>query len=244
MPGSRKKGVSAMHKDKKQSILIVDDDNSAIMALSYILSPYYTVYTAKNGPGALAAAEKYLPSVVLLDIVMPGMDGYEVLGALKESDITRDIPVVFISGPSRGAGDEIKWLSLGAADYIAKPFNPEIVRLRVRNQMEILNQSRTAGYELMNFKLASEAMHIALWSMEVVVDDPVNPGNRFVWSPEFRSMLGYSDENDFPDVLRSWSDRLHPDDKEKSVAAFKAHINDYTGKTPYYIEYRLRNKSG
>gem|GEM_PF-596659 len=98
--------------------------------------------------------------------------------------------------------------------------------------------------DIMNYKLTSEAMRIALWEMDVVADDPVNPNNKFIWSSEFRHMLGFTDENDFPNVLESWINRLHPDDKEKSVNAFAAHMNDYTGKTPYEIEYRLMHKSG
>ena len=99
-------------------------------------------------------------------------------------------------------------------------------------------------YELMKYKLTSDALGIALWDMDVVSGDPVNPGNRFTWSDEFRFMLGFSDENDFPNLLHSWSDLLHPEDREETLKAFAAHINDHTGKTPYNIEYRLRVKNG
>ena len=232
-----------MNEADKYSVLVVDDENSSIIALSHILSPEYTVHAAKNGKDALIAAQEYVPDIILLDIVMPEMDGYEVIAALKTSEKTRNIPVIFIAGPS-DAGDEMKVLSMGAADYITKPFRSEIVNLRVRSQIEMIERLRAAHYETMNYRLANEAMNIALWSMDIVADDPVNPENRFIWSGEFRSMLGFTDENDFPDVLRSWSDCLHPEDKDKSVAAFLAHIVDYTGKTPYYIEYRLKNKNG
>ena len=90
--------------------------------------------------------------------------------------------------------------------------------------------------------LVVKATKIGLWDMEVVKDDPVNPENTFNWSPEFRSMLGFTDENDFPNKLRSWSDRLHPDDKKRTLEALETHLLDTTGKTPYDIEYRLLNK--
>jgi PAS domain S-box-containing protein len=99
-------------------------------------------------------------------------------------------------------------------------------------------------YEIMKYKLTSDVLGIGLWDMDVVPDDLVNPGNKFSWSVEFRRMLGFDDDDDFPDVLESWSNRLHPEDKERTLAAFEAHMNDHTGKTPYDIEYRLRMKNG
>ena len=129
-----------MEDAKKNSVLVTDDENSNIIALTHILSPEYTVYAAKNGQNAIAAAEKYQPDIILLDIVMPEMDGYDVISALKSSESTRNIPVIFISGLSN-ADDEEKGLSLGASDYISKPFSPAIVKLRVQNQIKIINQT-------------------------------------------------------------------------------------------------------
>ena len=130
-----------MEETKKNSVLIVDDENSNIMALSHILSPNYVVYAAKNGQKAVEATEKYLPDVILLDIIMPEMDGYAVISTLKGSEKTRNIPVVFITGLSN-ADDEEKGLSLGAADYISKPFSSAIVKLRIASQIKIINQTR------------------------------------------------------------------------------------------------------
>ncbi|MCL2158267.1 MAG: response regulator [Oscillospiraceae bacterium] len=130
-----------MDDAKKNSVLVVDDETSNILALTHILASEYTVYAAKSGQNALLAADKYLPDVILLDIVMPEMDGYAVLSALRNSERTQNIPAIFISGLS-DAADEEKGLSLGAADYISKPFSSAIVRLRVRNQIKIINQTR------------------------------------------------------------------------------------------------------
>ena len=130
-----------MEEGKKNSVLIVDDENSNILALTHILSPDYTVYAAKSGQKALEAAPKYMPDVILLDILMPDMDGFSVIAELKNADKTRDIPVIFISGLDLDK-DEERGLALGAADYISKPFSPAIVKLRVRNQIKMLNQYR------------------------------------------------------------------------------------------------------
>jgi PAS domain S-box-containing protein len=96
----------------------------------------------------------------------------------------------------------------------------------------------------MKYKLTSDVLGIGLWDMDVVPHDLVNPRNRFTWSPEFRRMLGFDSEEEFPDVLESWSGRLHPEDKERTLAAFAKHLGDRTGKTPYDVEYRLMTKSG
>ena len=130
-----------MEEKKKNSVLVIDDENSNIMAVTHILSPDYTVYAAKNGQSGITAAEKYLPDVILLDIIMPEMDGYDAITALKKSDKTQNIPVIFITGLN-DPGDEEKGLTLGAVDYISKPFSPAIVKLRVQNQIKIINQTQ------------------------------------------------------------------------------------------------------
>lgn len=94
------------------------------------------------------------------------------------------------------------------------------------------------------FELAREMLSDGLWDMEVIAGDPVNAKNPFWWSPQFRRLLGFETIEEFPDVLDSWASRLHPDDKERSLNAFGAHLNDKSGKTPFDIEYRLKMKSG
>jgi len=126
---------------KTNSVLIVDDEKINILALTHILNPAYNVYVSRNGQDAIAAAHEYLPDIILLDVMMPGMDGYAVIEELKGSEATRDIPVIFITG-LHSTEDEKKCLSLGAVDYISKPFHSSIVELRVHNQIELINQMR------------------------------------------------------------------------------------------------------
>ena len=130
-----------MDNPKQNSILIVDDENLQIKALAHLLENEYTIYIAKNGEAALDIAEKYSPDLILLDILMPGMDGYETLSHLKLNSRTSGIPVVFTTG-LRDEEDEAKGLEHDVADYITKPFNPKIVPLRVRNLIKIINQMR------------------------------------------------------------------------------------------------------
>jgi len=127
---------------EKNAILIVDDEKMNLRVLVSILHPDYTVYTAKDGATAIEMAVEFMPDLILLDIVMPGMDGYEVLTVLKNNSKTKNIPIVFITGLGSHEAEE-KGLALDAADYIVKPFSAAIVKLRVRNQIQIVNQIRT-----------------------------------------------------------------------------------------------------
>jgi PleD family two-component response regulator len=119
------------------SVLIVDDENMNMFALTHILRREYTVYAAKNGQSAIRIAKKQLPDVILLDILMPEMNGYEVLSQLKSDEETRKIPVIVVTGLINPE-DEKKGLEMGAADYISKPFEAEDVRMKVQKQIEKL----------------------------------------------------------------------------------------------------------
>jgi diguanylate cyclase (GGDEF)-like protein len=131
-----------MEENQKNSVLLVDNDKSNLKLLSSILGSEYTLYTAASGANAIKLAKEYMPDLILLDILMPDMDGYETLSELKKSAATQKIPVIFITGLSSNE-DEEKGLSLDAADYISKPFSEKIVKLRIRNQIQIVNQLRT-----------------------------------------------------------------------------------------------------
>jgi len=108
----------------------------------------------------------------------------------------------------------------------------------------IKNRQAATEYDIIKYKLANDALNIALWDVDSPSGDPFDPNNIVRWSQEFRHMLGFSDENDFPNTLYSWSDRIHPEDKEMVFNAILVHLNDYTGKTPFDIEYRIMMKSG
>jgi len=140
--------------EKKNTVLIVDDDALNIAALTHILKDDYTIFVEKDGEDAIETAKELLPDLVLLDIVMPKMDGFEVLAYLKSRPETREIPVVFITGLNN-AQDEERGLVLGAADYIHKPFSPSIIKLRVKNQLQLVNQIRIINHLSMTDTLTS-----------------------------------------------------------------------------------------
>jgi len=123
-----------MGKASKNSILIVDDEVTNISTLTAMLRDEYAISAVKNGQDAIEVANMVLPDVILLDIMMPEMDGYAVITALKKNEKTKNIPVIFITGLN-DTENEVKGLSLGAADYISKPFSPDVVKLRVQKQI-------------------------------------------------------------------------------------------------------------
>lgn len=124
--------------EPQRRVLIVDDERFNINVLAEILKPEYKVMAAVGGAQALKAAAEKQPDLVLLDVTMPEMDGYEVCRRLKSDPATAEIPVIFVT--ARGeVSDETQGLELGAADYITKPVSAPIVRARVRTQIERLH---------------------------------------------------------------------------------------------------------
>jgi len=120
----------------KPVILAVDDTPENLGVVKGILAPHYTVKVANNGPTALKIAEKQPPDLILLDIMMPEMNGYEVCKILKSKVETRDIPVIFLTAMDQ-TSDESSGFELGAADYIAKPVNPPILEARVKTHLAL-----------------------------------------------------------------------------------------------------------
>lgn len=119
------------------TILIVDDTPENLSVLGELLQPTYRVRAANSGKRAIQIAmADPTPDLILLDVMMPEMDGFEVLGELKASGVTRNIPVIFVTAMD-GTSDEERGLDLGAVDYITKPIRPSIVLARVRTQLEL-----------------------------------------------------------------------------------------------------------
>ena len=123
--------------DDKPRVLIVDDERSNISLLGNLLQPDCEVVVATDGESALRrAAAPARPDLILLDVMMPGMDGYQVCKQLKDSDATRDIPVIFITAMGE-EDDEALGLRIGAVDYVTKPFSPAILKMRIRTHVEL-----------------------------------------------------------------------------------------------------------
>lgn len=134
---------------EKQMVLVVDDTIENIDVIVELLKDQYKVKVATNGVKALKVVDSKPPDLILLDIMMPEMDGYEVIKKLKANPLTKEIPVIFLTGKTEVA-DETKGFELGAVDYISKPFNSSVVKARVNTHMELVSQRKKTEQLLEN----------------------------------------------------------------------------------------------
>ena len=122
--------------NEKQTVLVVDDVQDSIEILNRILQDDYRVLFSTDGVTAIELAQQHKPDIVLLDVAMPGMDGYQVCRELKSNAETREIPVIFVTA-KEGDEDQEKGFRIGGADYLTKPVRPALVRVRVANQLKL-----------------------------------------------------------------------------------------------------------
>ncbi len=189
-----------MTEHTRHKVLIVDDESTNIQLLMETLKQEYIITAARNGEKALAlAASANQPDIILLDVMMPGMDGYQVCRQLKADEQTRDIPVIFVTALST-AQDEVQGFELGAVDYISKPFKPAIVRARIKNHLE-LDRSRK---ELSRLRRCVENS-----PSTIVITD--TEGNIEYANPAFTSTTGYTLQEALGQNTRIMKSGMHDD---------------------------------
>ncbi len=172
----------------KANILVVDDTRDNLRLLSGILTEYgYQVRPVSDGHKALSAARAKPPDLILLDIMMPGMDGYEVCEHLKADERTQDVPIIFISALNE-TFDKVKAFSLGGVDYITKPFQTEEVLARVKTHVNLRRIQKSLETEIVERKRAEEALREANASKDkffsIIAHDLRSP---------FTALLGYTE---------------------------------------------------
>ena len=153
-------------KAARRNVLVVDDKPENLKILTNLLKGACRVMAATNGPKALEiAGSEHKPDLILLDVMMPDMDGREVCRKLKLDPCTRDIPVIFITAMSE-AEDEALGFELGAVDYITKPFNPTIVEARVRTHLELKEKNEIIKREREELRVAHEKLSQAMSQLQ------------------------------------------------------------------------------
>jgi PAS domain S-box-containing protein len=206
------------------TILVVDDESESRTLLTAILTAEgYQVRTADGGELALASIAVKPPELILLDIRMPGMDGFEVCRLLKESEVTRQIPLMFLS--ARGElSERVEGFRLGAVDFVAKPFQREELLARVRTHLE-LGRLRAHLEELVavrtarlheseqhlrtsegRLKTAQRLSHVGDWTWDIQAD-------RILWSEEICRILGRP--LDFTTDYEGFLEMVHPHERER-----------------------------
>jgi len=209
------------------SILVVDDQADSLSLLTNVLAAEgFQVRSADSGQLALASVAAWLPQLILLDIRMRDIDGFEICRRLKASEETRDIPLMFISAASE-LEERVQGLALGAVDYITKPFQREELLARVRTHLELgrlraqlENQvsQRTAELRVTverlreseeRFRFAQKAASIGTfdWNVEIGIN---------TWTPGLEAMYGLP-PGGFPGTQKAWEKLVHPDDRARAV---------------------------
>ncbi len=249
-------------------ILIVDDSSANLKLLMKILTGRgYVVHPASDGELAFRFLRSTLPDLILLDIKMPGMDGFEVCRLIKSVERTRDIPVIFISVLG-GEHDKVKAFQAGGVDYIAKPFYPEEVLARVEHQLrlrelterleqkisertvELTKTNQQLNNEIAERRQAEEALRESQQRLDNIVAN--TPGaiyrcdNDEHWTVRFISagitqISGYAAEEFINNRVRSYASIIHPDDRQNLADAVASSL---ARKEHYELDYRLIAKDG
>jgi len=244
-------------------ILAVDDSQHSLLMLTDILEAEgYDVRPADSGKLALASVESTKPDLILLDIRMPGMDGFEVCRRLKERMDTREIPLVFISSLT-DVSDRVQGLELGAVDFISKPFQKEELLARIRTHLELSRlrsrleqrvRERTAQLIAANEQLRLELAERRRAEQESLENEQLfrsmaDAAPVIVWTSGADTQINFVNKHaltftgrTFEDLARDrWKEVIHPQDLERD---YLANIPLIAARREYRAEYRLRRADG
>lgn len=139
--------IKNSNSSKKKIVLLVDDEKDNIDILESMLKDEYDILYALSGKRAIEIAKKYEPDIILLDIMMPELDGFDVCKLLKYNPLTNHIPIIFVTAYD-STGNELKGFELGAVDYIAKPVVSAIVKARVKTHLSLVSQKNLLYQEV------------------------------------------------------------------------------------------------
>ena len=253
----------AVPEADRARVLLVDDDERNLLAVATVLEDLGEVVLARSGEQALRHLLKGEFAVILLDVYMPGMDGYETAQIIRTRDQTKGIPIVFLSAVNKEAEHLLRGYSMGAVDYVFKPVDPIILRSKVTVFVELFEKSkeieRKARHEQAlldaNLRANAERLHaeqelrraeqrqaVIIQSLPMVLYlEPFEAKERrpnYV-SGDFQAITGFR----FEDIAKQpniWADRLHPDDQVRVMAALDARRK--SGRSS--IEYRWQCADG
>lgn len=214
--------------DNRPLILVVDDQPVNLQLLAGILDRQFRVMAATNGADALELARRApFPDLILLDVMMPGMDGFAVCAALKRDPLTAMIPVIFVTARN-DTPSETRALAQGAVDFIGKPVNPTLVRMRVRLQLRLRQRETALRENKERLEIALEAAAMGIWDYDMAT-------GRLSWTPRQAALLGLLD--DFRSgTLRTIRPRIDPRDRRACLA--NLHRTLRTGE-PFDQTYRV-----
>lgn len=219
-----------MTQEQEQGFLLVVDDNETNRDLlcRRLKRRGFTTIAAEGGEQAIEFVQKHLFDVVLLDIMMPDIDGLTVLQRLRESHTAAELPIIMVTAASQSE-NVVEALELGANDYVTKPLDFPVVLARIRNQVARKRAEETLRESEERFALAMQGANDGLWDWNLVT-------NEMYFSPRWKSMLGYA-EDDIAHTPGEWFDRIAPEDRERVDAAISSHLAGYADH--FECEYRM-----
>jgi len=217
-----------MNNSQKFSLLIVDDNSSNIDLLFHSLDNEYNIYAAKNGATAIKLATEKQPDLILLDIAMPGMDGFAAMEQLQANKTTSAIPVIFVTGKATYE-DRARGYQLGAVDYITKPF--ELLEVKTRIQSQLLLNRDFKRLQLMDNIIHN--LNLLVWRYDSGTQQLYTYGS-------VSEVLGIKTENNniFSDEYQSL---IHDPEREQRQTLCN---RIKTEPTDYQLTYRMKNKEG
>ena len=224
------------------TILVVDDESESRTLLSSILTAEgYAVRLADSGSLALAAMVSHLPELILLDIRIPGMDGFEVCRRVKERAETRDIPLMFLSA-SVELSERVEGLRMGAVDFITKPFQPVELLARVRTHLELsrlrAQLERQVAERTAKFRESEERFRTIANASPALIWLSGTDKLCVFFNKGWLEFTGRTAEQELGD---GWAAGVHPDDLERCYTTYSS---SFDGRRAFQMEYRLRRADG
>jgi PAS domain S-box-containing protein len=263
IPRTKEESSPAKAQAVGARVLLVDDDERNLLALQTVLDDLGEVVLARSGEEALRHLLKGEFAVILLDVYMPGMDGYETAQIIRRREQTKSIPIVFLSAVNKEAEHLMRGYSMGAVDYVFKPVDPIILRSKVavfvdlfektkeieakaRQEQELLDANLRANSERLRaeqeLRRAEQRQAVIIQSLPMVLYlEPYDSRRRIpnYLTGDIEAICGFTYEELLSDP-QMWIDRLHPDDRNKVIAALEARRR--SGKMS--IEYRWQCADG
>ncbi|MBN1525760.1 MAG: EAL domain-containing protein [Spirochaetales bacterium] len=218
----------------KARILIVDDNKDNLIMLNTILSKTgYHIQTALDGKSAIEKILEIRFDLMLLDVMMPEMDGFSVLEVVREKFSMMELPIIMLTAVSDNP-HIIKALSLGANDYVTKPYDFSVIRSRISTQISLKKTQEALKKSEERYALAAQATMDGLWDWEI-------EKNVIYYSPNWKKIIGYG-EDELENTPEIWLDRLHPADRGTMTLAFEKMLS---GKiTRFEEEQRIIHRDG
>ncbi len=231
---------SAAHRCRSQDadsrfvVLVVDDDRENREILARMLARHgYDVLTAESGEAALERLDEQLPDLVLLDVIMTGMNGFDVLKVIRNRHRDTELPVIMVTAESERE-NVVRAFREGANDYLTKPLDPQITLARVSLQLRLSRAQAELQRSQERYTLAAQGSRIGLWDWDVT-------RRQIFLSARWKEMLGYTD-CELESSVDAWFERIHVEDREQFMELLNSRSSMEQGR--FETEIRMRHRDG